>query len=201
MAMQSVQQMLAADGVADIVDFDYIPFGNQFYNPIKECPKGDTSYSHDGCQCWMNACNGTKPAADCFSPGTPVCQHGPTECQSNRIEACAIHAAPDAWTDFIFCFEVDHQSDPSAAQGCASKNGVDWSKMDACVKPGAAGDAVYAANAKKTLALEPQHWFTPWFLMNGKPMMSNWSPLLSKVCAAYTGTKPPGCSGATPDFM
>ena len=103
MAMQSVQQMLAADGVADIVDFSYIPFGNEFYNPISECPKGDTSYSHDGCQCWMNACNGTTPAFDCFS-GTPVCQHGPTECQANRIEACAIYSAPDKWTQFMFCF-------------------------------------------------------------------------------------------------
>jgi len=139
MAMQSVQQMLAADGVADIVDFSYIPFGNEFYNPIKECPPGDTSYSHDGCQCWMNACNGTTPAMDCFA-GTPVCQHGPDECAANRIEACAIYTAggakaPDVWTKFIFCFEVDNNSNAASAQDCAKKAGVDWKKMNACIQP------------------------------------------------------------------
>ena len=205
MAMQSVQQMLAADGVADIVDFSYIPFGNEFYNPIKECPPGDTSYSHDGCQCWMNACNGTTPAMDCFA-GTPVCQHGPDECAANRIEACAIYAAggakaPDVWTKFIFCFEVDNNSNAASAQDCAKKAGVDWTKLNACIQPGNIGDMVYKANAMKTLRLEPQHYFTPWFVMNNKPLMSNWQPLLQNVCNAYTGPKPAGCSSPAVDLL
>ena len=60
---------------------------------------------------------------------------------------------------------------------------------------------VYKANAMKTLRLEPQHYFTPWFVMNNKPLMSNWQPLLQNVCNAYTGPKPAGCSSPAVDLL
>ena len=71
---------------------------------------------------------------------------------------------------------------------------MDATKLDACVK-----DAPRAAALqRKYFALTPSdHKYTPWVVVDGTLSPSNGQKLLEEVCAAYTGEKPPGCSGKT----
>ena len=181
---------------AAIVDFSYVPFGNAYFN-VDGCPKS-TSYDHDDRMCWNAQCgaNVTSPPSDCFS-GDIVCQHGPDECLGNRIELCAQQASAN-WEQagkFVVCFEGVGHAVASAGPDCATQVGLDWDTIDACAN-GSGGDALVAAAAKTTANLSPVHQFTPWFILNGKALGANWSPLLPKICAAYTGPPPAACSSA-----
>ena len=178
------------------VDFSYVPFGNAYFN-VDGCPKS-TTYDHDDRMCWNAKCaNATSAPIGCFS-GDIVCQHGPDECLGNRIELCAqkqttslIKAA-----QFVVCFEGVGHSVASAGPECAKQVGIGpWKNINECAAAGGDGDALVAAAAKTTADLNPVHQFTPWFILNGKALGANWSPLLPKICDAYTGSpKPAGCS-------
>ena len=198
--MLAVNTTLSAPGIAAIVDFSYVPFGNAYFN-VAGCPKSST-YVHDDRMCWNAKCaNATSAPVGCFS-GDIVCQHGPDECLGNRIELCAQKyatgtATQPAWVQagqFVVCFEGVGHSVASAGPGCAKQVGLDWSKINACAT-GSEGDALVTAAAKTTAALNPVHVFTPWFILDGTALGQNWSPLLPKICAAYQGSpKPAGCS-------
>ena len=63
-----------ADGVVDILDFDFISFGNAYYLQ-SECP-GYPDYDRtDGVSCYQKKCSDVSNAPDeCFT-GTIACQH------------------------------------------------------------------------------------------------------------------------------
>lgn len=127
-----------------------------------------------------------------------TCQHGPAECLGNMIEACAIkyHNATSDWFPFVNCIEASSQDPGEAAPGCASKSGwTDYAtSITTCVK-GPEGNALMHSIAVATDSLVPPHQWTPWIVLNGKPLNSGQLSLsLTKlVCDAYQGTKPPGC--------
>ena len=93
------------DGFPPLVEYEYFPWGNAYYNTSK-C--GGATFSKNSTDCWAEQCGGDTPPAECFA-GTPVCQHGPAECKANTIEACAINLYPMASTfgPFIKCWEGD----------------------------------------------------------------------------------------------
>lgn len=117
------------------------------------------------------------------------------------MEMCVIKYEPDwkKYTPFLQCFEGDvvgHALKPDAAQECAKSSGLDITKAIACTKDKSEATAVTQATARKTCALQPEHQFTPWIVLNGVACGTDGTGchgLLSHVCSLYKGTKPSGC--------
>jgi len=128
-----------------------------------------------------------------------TCQHGASECLGNMIEACAIkyHQNSTAeWVNFISCCETSSQPVDKVGASCASKQGwTDYSTgIMSCVN-GKEGNDLMHSIAVATQSLQPPHQWTPWVVMNGKPLTESQldQSLTKLVCNAYQGTKPPGC--------
>jgi len=151
-----------AQGVPDIVDITFFPFGNGRENPDK----------------------------------TFTCQHGAAECKGNMNEACGIYSAAGnvtkAWWPYVLCLEKG--SPPNDAQKCATSSGLGWDKVNACLTNKDLSYNIMHAIVVKTNALSPKKQYVPWVVLNGKPLMQSFSNIKQKICDAYTGTKPPGCS-------
>jgi len=162
----------ALDAVGEIVEFSMFPYGN-----ARQSKNGDL---------W-----------------TFTCQHGKDECVANMYEACAIDISPNttSWWPMVLCMEKA-SSPVNAAQGCATSAGLDWSAIAKCAgddpSVGSAdhGNPLMHKIADATNNLQPAHQFTPWIVMNGRPLSSSklGGSLIPLICAAYTGTKPAGCS-------
>jgi len=139
-----------------------------------------------------------------------TCQHGTPECIGNMWEVCAINhyntstsANVPTWWPFFYCMEKDNKAGvESVAQSCASSNGLDWSVISTCTGPNTDGnDYGYPSNALmhdvaiQTNNLQPPHQWTPWVVLNGKPLSQAQldMSLMTLVCQAYTGPTPAGC--------
>jgi hypothetical protein len=184
------------DGFPPALEFGFYPFGNAYYN-TSQTPG---AYSKDNMFQWISQCNGTSPPAECFA-GEPVCQHGPSECQANLIEACTAYLYPDP-TDFggfLKCFEGQKKSDPSEMGGCARyyiQGCQDCDKkITACTQNSTLATQLTLANAKQTLKLGASKLGTPWVLVNGEAVDGDDFPfLLQLVCQEIEGKKPKGCN-------
>lgn len=180
----AVNDAITAEGVADIMNFTFVPWGNAYYNTSK-CGT-DGFDKQNGMYCWIKECGGTSPAADCFK-GKKWCQHGSTECTADTTEGCAIKHYPTTFWPFIYCYE----GQGGKAKKCATSASMDYSVLETCVN-GAEGEAVDAMNAQLTAQYGTSRLGTPWVVVNGKALQDP-ATLLKTVCAAYTGTKPAGC--------
>lgn len=183
--------MINAEGVADAIDFDYIPFGNNYF-ATAAC--GGAPYNSTVRHCWSKACyDAAAPAPDCFK-GTIVTQHGDMELQVNRIEACAKHLTPSwrAFFPYLRCMEAAYpRSGVNASDGCAKTSRVNADALNACAG-GADGVAYLALEARAT----PDHPGTPTVLVDGTQVEA--ADLLSTVCKALKeagGMSPKGCDG------
>merc|ERR1719216_512436 len=123
---QSLNETLTATGVADIVDYNFYPWGNAYYN-TSEC--GTSSYDKaKGMTCWEADCGGDSPSADCYK-GDILCQHGSEECLLNKIEACAVYLFPDnvmGVAEFTYCLETEFMP---TYRKCAESTGLDYPKI------------------------------------------------------------------------
>jgi len=144
---------------------------------------------------------------------TFTCQHGTGECYGNMWEDCAIEHynttgtytkyIPD-WFPFFLCMEKSgNAGSTSVAQKCATDNHLDWSVLTTCAttsNPGKGsnedGNPLMHRTAVETNNLVPPHQWTPWVVINGKPLTSAQldESLTKLVCDAYTGPKPSGCT-------
>jgi interferon gamma-inducible protein 30 len=129
-----------------------------------------------------------------------TCQHGPSECEGNLIFACAINLnnkTVDDWFPFVNCIEGSNASPASSAPNCAKQHNIDYDAVSQCVK-GADGNKIMHEIAQRTANLQPPHQWTPWVVVNGKPLSSDDldKELTDIVCNTYGGTKPAGCSKA-----
>lgn len=159
--------------VSEIVDFNLYPYGN-----------ARMTQNADGT--WK------------FS-----CQHGVSECTANMYQACAMDQDPDpsSWWPMVICMEKS-RNPVSAAQNCATNAGLNWEAILECAgddpSQGSAeiGNPLMHGIGQATADLVPAHQWTPWVVMNGKPLSSSQldKPLKDLVCGAYTGTKPAGCA-------
>jgi interferon gamma-inducible protein 30 len=139
--------------------------------------------------------------------GKVSCQHGPTECQGNLFEACAVALTPsggDGWLTFITCMYAEYSSVPTPAKKCATKAGLDWNTLNACAT-GSQGAALIAANANRTNHLNPPHQYVPWLTVNGTLVADpptggpSEADVITAICAAYVppaGGSPPSCCSA-----
>lgn len=127
-----------------------------------------------------------------------TCQHGTNECIVNMIFACAMHYNPDPadYWPFVECMEqTSSSSRPSAGSKCASQHSVNWNDIDKC-RYSSLGNSIMHQIAVATENLSPRHQWTPWVVLNGKPLSQSQldEHLIKLVCNAYTGTKPPACN-------
>ena len=116
---------LYEDGVMNMTNFRYIPYGN-----AKE-----TKASIAPCQ-WLS-CAVTSCISVCCSQDGVQCQHGPRECELNRVLSCAIHLNPDqhVWFPFAKCLESRalskaHSIEP--VEPCAADAGIDFRAVHEC---------------------------------------------------------------------
>jgi hypothetical protein len=186
-----------AEGVGDIVDMQHHPFGNSYF-PTQAC--GGAPYDADIRHCFEKRCTGmASPPADCFAANVSkiVVQHGQQEYEFNRVQACAKDFTVEKgeawytryWT-FAKCVEDNYDSGIGCAKQCsvmANFTRREDEYLRECLGT-SMGDASVIREAKATV----DHPGTPTVLVAGK--MSDPESALKDVCAAYTGTKPPGCS-------
>jgi len=179
---------LEAEGILDIIDYNFYPWGNAYFNTTK-C--GTSSYDKQvGMTCWEQQCGGESPDADCFQ-GTVLCQHGDDECKWNRYEACAVHLNKENTMTFVnFTYCIESARFPNVKH-CANYANIDAEKLEDCFN-GEMGDIANAEMAKATTNLSPSHLGTPWVLVDGV-VLNDPSTLLSSICSAYKGVKPASC--------
>jgi hypothetical protein len=169
------------------MELKQIPFGNNFYTTT-EC--GGAPYSPTKRHCWASKCIGDSPAADCFT-GQIVAQHGDTEKNVNRLQACA-KWQNTTWQDywpFLYCMESNYESKGAdAAKDCVKGSKIDYAALETCFS-GQEGDAAQIREAKQTI----DHPGTPSTFINGKSLAFG-TDLTKAVCDAYNGSpKPAGC--------
>lgn len=188
-----VKDLEDAEGLLDIVDFNFCPFGNNYF-VTKECG-GAGDYDHDARQCWNDKCgrDASNRPADCFT-GAVVGQHGDSEPKMNRYFACAKKFESDVkkYMNFVRCMEAawPYTDEPPKDMDGLAKNcstTFAFAPLKSCYD-GADGAAALAAEAQNT----PEHDGVPYVEINGKE--AERTGLISQVCAAYTGQKPAGCS-------
>jgi len=181
-----LQDMVAAVGVADIIDLNNIPFGNNYY-ATKECGSGP--YDPKERHCWCKTCVETdSPADDCFS-GAIVPQHGLLEIQVNTMEACAksLSRSWQQYWPFLVCMERRYpQEGVSAAPTCAAAATIDRAALQKCYEGPEGLDLL-----KKEARASTDHEGVPYILVEGKEVAG--SQALDAVCQAFTGPKPAGC--------
>ena len=147
------------------------------------------------------------------SPYEFQCQHGPSECNYNLIEACILKkiSCPMQQFELINCIESnDEDRNPKPDRyaqvliGCSMLAGVEKSVIESiheCAE-GPEGNALMHDLAAKTAALDPPHKYVPWIVVNGKhddKMQDEiMTSLLKYVCDNYKGAdKSPECPDST----
>jgi len=201
----NVTRLLAAPGVAGIVDVQFTPFGNAYFNTSECGTKFSLYYDSFQQACWNKQCGGPNPSEDCFGgsdypgPTALFCQHGQNECAANLIAACVTALYPNVsrFAPFLECFEGNlsaHIFDPvnTSVRPCAAAARLDAASILGCTANKTLAASIIAANARATIA-QTNMTGTPWVLVDGTPLADD-TPLLKAVCAAYTGEKPAGCA-------
>ncbi|KAK9279755.1 hypothetical protein L1049_013437 [Liquidambar formosana] len=125
------------------------------------------------------------------------CQHGPSECLLNTVEACAINLWPELneHFPFIYCVEslVYERKYPQWIQ-CFEKLGLDPKPILDCYSSGY-GKELELQYAAETNTLQPPHEYVPWVVVDGQPLYEDYENFISYVCKAYKGTAVPNaCS-------
>lgn len=179
------------------MDFDFVPWGNAYYN-TKKCHTVGFD-KEKGMTCWVAECGGDNPPDDCFTTSPfhgILCQHGKDECEADTLEACVMHVHPEpaAYVPFLYCFEGVGQSQRSVAQKCVAETHLDWSAISSCLSNTTLTASLDASNAARTAKLGAAKIGTPWILVNGK--QTDPDKLLHAVCAAAGDPAPAGCGGS-----
>ncbi|KAB0794251.1 hypothetical protein PPYR_13871 [Photinus pyralis] len=127
------------------------------------------------------------------------CQHGPSECRGNMLQACglATDKSQDQKVDFVYC--VMKQWNPSGDQAieqCSGKLGLKSDAIFQCANS-AQGSDLLAKNGKQTHAVKPKITFIPTIVFNGVYSSANQSGalrnFLQTACDQFTD-KPKGCN-------
>lgn len=161
----------AAAGLDEIMTLKLIPYGN-----AKETPE-------------LRIAGGY----------TYQCQHGPAECDANRMLACALDISTDAFAalPFVACMAHADASPERDARECAFKTGLDYTQLMHCYD-NHQGWKLMHQNAVDTGRLVPAHTYVPWLVVNGQhtedSQAAAQADLIGYVCQLYSGTdKPAGC--------
>ena len=168
----SFKEAYAAEGFLKMADVTLVPFGN-----AEETPSDDPVLPYDF-----------------------VCQHGPSECRYNAVEACALAkiGCPYKAFAFINCIETyDEDRTPDQNYGlvigsCAALTGAAdlAADIDEC-STGTEGNGLVHDNAVRTAKLDPKHTYVPWIVVGGEhdddTQDAISESLLKYVCKNYHG--------------
>eukprot|EP00257_Ricinus_communis_P020148 XP_015579312.1 gamma-interferon-inducible lysosomal thiol reductase-like [Ricinus communis] len=134
------------------------------------------------------------------SNDTFVCQHGPSECLLNTIEACAIHVWPQLEEHFPFinCVEsLVYERRYPEWESCFEKLALDAKPIADCYTSGL-GKELELQYAAETNALQPPHEYVPWVVVDGQPLYEDYENFISYICKAYKGSAAPtACSAVS----
>jgi len=172
MVTTSFNEAFQKDGFLDMATVEFVPYGN-----AQETKTASGTYEFE-------------------------CQHGPSECIYNTIEACALEKiqCPIMAFKYIDCIErSDESRDPKqdyyeVAMACCKLTGLDDETIDAMEKcaVGAEGNKLEHMAAAKTEALDPPHEYVPYVVVNGvhdeNAQDSISDSLFDYVCDTYTGS-------------
>ncbi|XP_066946306.1 gamma-interferon-inducible lysosomal thiol reductase-like isoform X1 [Macrobrachium rosenbergii] len=125
------------------------------------------------------------------------CQHGPQECQGNKLLTCARKYLPDEGdlVDFSHCV-MDQYTGLTAGRPCADRLGIDYTALEACVQSHEGGRLLHEVGIKQSTLL-PRLNYVPWILIDDvyTPRLSLESErnLKGVVCNTYQGPSPAEC--------
>ncbi|XP_049944232.1 gamma-interferon-inducible lysosomal thiol reductase-like [Schistocerca serialis cubense] len=130
-----------------------------------------------------------------------VCQHGPTECQGNKVHSCAIKYVNNKMQllNYVACMMSD-ESDPEAiGEECAQLTGIPWKPILKCSR-GREGTELLKANGDLTEALGPEMEGVPAITFNGKlgDQLAAINDFWGELCKHFPEPKPTKC--LTPSY-
>ncbi|XP_055546176.1 GILT-like protein 1 [Wyeomyia smithii] len=93
------------------------------------------------------------------------CQHGPLECEGNRIQSCVLNYIPeqDRQVSYVVC-QMNFNADPRGYE-CAFRSGVNLISAQACVE-GDLGRQLQLQAERRTQLIAPS--FVPTIVFNGQ---------------------------------
>uniref|UniRef100_A0A646QGE0 Gamma-interferon-inducible lysosomal thiol reductase n=1 Tax=Hemiscolopendra marginata TaxID=943146 RepID=A0A646QGE0_9MYRI len=124
-----------------------------------------------------------------------TCQHGPSECKGNKLQACAIKLYKDIelTMPFVYCV-MTNPNPPDSGESCSKQNGLVWSRLSKCLG-GTEGNNYLHEMGVRTEILDPRLVFVPWININGnhtdKIQEDALKNLKREVCQFYKGSKKP----------
>ncbi|XP_058058494.1 GILT-like protein 1 [Anopheles bellator] len=94
-----------------------------------------------------------------------VCQHGPAECEGNRIQSCILSMLPtqQARINYVGC-QMSFTADPRGWE-CAFRSGVNLNAAESCVE-GPLGTQLQLEAERRTNLISPA--FIPTIVFNGQ---------------------------------
>lgn len=135
--------------------------------------------------------------------GKTTCQHGPTECLGNTIEACALDMMDYSNAlGFVVAFEqvLSENPDPEAATKAVFAKqsfGISEADLTAC----STGPQGAKLTAKAAADTDANHKYTPWVDVNGEHNSAAEQNLKKAICAALGASAPASCSSFGPDSL
>ncbi|PKA50591.1 hypothetical protein AXF42_Ash013806 [Apostasia shenzhenica] len=123
------------------------------------------------------------------------CQHGPSECLLNTVEACAIYVWPNVKVHFSYIFCVESlvlENKYNEWKSCFQKTGLDPQPLMNCYSSWL-GQKIEHQYATQTNALLPALRYVPWVVVNGLPLYDDYDNFENYICKSYNGELPDAC--------
>ncbi|KAF6216300.1 hypothetical protein GE061_000640 [Apolygus lucorum] len=131
------------------------------------------------------------------------CQHGPSECALNKIDACGIARLNEGTeqTLFVNCmFENSNIPQAVAGQYCCDQHKLDWTKEVQPCSEGTEGTELHRKHGEETHSLNPPVTWVPVIILNNKRGDEEYQKILTnyvfqETCSQLTkmNNRPPGC--------
>eukprot|EP00747_Dinoflagellata_sp_TGD_P209770 gnl/TRDRNA2_/TRDRNA2_83144_c0_seq1.p1 gnl/TRDRNA2_/TRDRNA2_83144_c0~~gnl/TRDRNA2_/TRDRNA2_83144_c0_seq1.p1 ORF type:complete len:325 (+),score=40.31 gnl/TRDRNA2_/TRDRNA2_83144_c0_seq1:36-1010(+) len=127
--MNAIAFALTRPNIDNILELNYVPFGNAYFKMVDSSPCGGTYADYENTwgqgrlqwsgydasvrDCWDQHCGkeSANPPEGCFHQG-PFCQHGKVECHVNLVQGCAKTLEPNylRHMPFVLCIERAYDS-------------------------------------------------------------------------------------------
>lgn len=129
---------------------------------------------------------------------TFVCQNGPTECEGNMRQNCALKRISDNSKQVKFVYCIMSQKDPSAPNDkCITEAGLDVTEISECTK-GTEGQKLLASMGEKTPAeFNYLQGHVPSIHINNKYDKTAELDLLPALCKEFGANGPAVCGGSS----
>merc|ERR1712063_59570 len=189
-----LRQLVEAEGMAEIIDLQMHPWGNNYY---KTGTCGGAPYTDKKRHCWAQRCgNGLTgwPPADCFvaqfaGRAGIIAPENDTNTMDALFYLTAGQHLADNWQEywpFALCMALayDHDGPSVATPKCAAEAGFNATMMD--------GNFQLPITPVLDSQATPDHDVLPFVTVNGSHV-EDAASLLMSVCAMYQGPKPAGC--------